>query len=86
MSILYLFALTSCGTVKIRDSEWCGNLPGGGAACFHTLNGVSRDVSAEAWDRERVGRVCTDAATFADWKALLEQLCSVSKRCDYASP
>lgn len=54
-----------------------------GASCFHTLTTETRDVRPGAWDDERFGMVCTQAQTFADWKKVIEKLCSISGRCDY---
>lgn len=75
--------LSSCGTVAIKDSEWCGDMGRDGAACFHTLTTASRDLSPPQWDYIRYGQLCTPASTFADWKAAIEKLCSVSGKCTY---
>ncbi len=75
--------LPSCAQVEIKDSEWCGDMGRDGAACFHTLTEESRDLDKPLWDQERFGQVCTTAQTFADWKAAIEKLCSVSGRCTY---
>lgn len=79
-----LLILSGCATVKISDSEWCGDLGESGAACFHTFKTeLDHDLDKAAWDVARFGQLCTPADTFADWKADIEKLCSVSGRCTY---
>lgn len=82
---LSLFALTvaSCGTVPIRDQEWCGDKGAMGASCFHTLSDEKRQLDRYEWAAERFGMVCTKAENFADTKAAIEKLCRTSKRCSY---
>lgn len=81
--------LTSCGTVQIQDWEWCGDLGSLGASCFHSLSDEQRDIPKDVWDNMRFGQICTAdppdqmGATFADLKATIEKLCSVSGKCDY---
>jgi hypothetical protein len=54
-----------------------------GAACFHTLIEEKRDVPKDQWDDERFGQICEKADVFADWKSVIEKLCSLSGDCDY---
>lgn len=82
VSVLCTFVVAGCATVTVHDSEWCAS-PGDGASCFHTLNPASRGLTAGQWATESVGMVCTDPAVFADWKAAIEKLCSVSGLCRY---
>jgi hypothetical protein len=82
---LLLFALTlsSCTSVKLTDNEWCGDLGSLGASCFHTLSDDSRDVEKAKWDEERVGMLCTNSDSFANWKAAILKLCKETKMCTY---
>lgn len=76
--------LVSCSSVKIKDHEFCGDAGPLGASCFHTLTDESRDIEKEQWDQERFGMICTNAASFADWKESLLKLCKLAgKRCRY---
>lgn len=81
--ILFAFLLSSCAKVNIADSEWCGDLGSAGASCFNTLSETQRDISKEAWDKERVGWLCSKPETFADWQATILKLCKASKRCTF---
>jgi hypothetical protein len=48
-----------------------------GASCFHTLTTTDdRDIPKEQWDEERFGMMCTKSENFANWKTVIEQLCS----------
>jgi hypothetical protein len=78
--------LVSCGTVRIKNQEWCGDMGPLGASCFNTLNDKTRDIEKEAWDEERFGMVCGKAAVFADTKRTILQLCETSKKCVYDEP
>lgn len=75
----------SCTKVHIDDIEFCGDMGPDGATCFHTLTDQPRDLTKEAWDSERFGQFCTKSEGFASLKKALEQLCHVSKDCDYKS-
>ena len=76
--------LNSCASVKLKNSEWCGDLGNDGASCFNTHNDNIRDVLPEAWEKERFGMLCTKAETFADWKATILKLCKLAgNRCSY---
>lgn len=54
-----------------------------GASCFHTLSDDTRDLDKATWDQVRVGQVCTEAASFANWKAAILKLCKVTHGCTY---
>jgi hypothetical protein len=81
--ILFVF-LSSCAKVRIKDSQWCGDLGESGAACFNTLSDNYREISKNEWDQKRVGMICTKPQTFADWKAAIINLCNSTKRCTYS--
>lgn len=55
-----------------------------GAECFHTFSSASREIPKAQWDQERFGQLCTKAQNFADWKAVILQLCSETKNCTHA--
>lgn len=75
--------LQACKDVKITDSEWCADIGTGGAACFTTLSQQERTIAKPQWDHDRFGQICTNASTFADWKKVIEQLCTSSGECSY---
>lgn len=75
--------LASCGHQAIVDHEFCSDIGSQGAICFHTLTEASRDIPKDQWDDERFGQICEKSDVFADWKSVIEKLCSVSKDCDY---
>lgn len=81
--LIALFTVVGCLSVTIPDSEWCGDLGQDGAACFHTLSVAERDIAKPSWDVEREGMICTQSATFASWKGIIEKLCHESSDCDY---
>lgn len=82
--VLGLLLLSGCASVRIPDTEWCGDMGSEGAACFHTLTDESRDIPKAEWDDFRFGQVCTTANDFASIKSALEKLCSMAgKRCKY---
>lgn len=54
-----------------------------GASCFHTLTDDEREISLPEWEEERFGMMCAKASDFASWKATLQKLCSLTKRCTY---
>lgn len=54
-----------------------------GAIAIHTMIDGTEKFSEEEWDAIRVGMVCTDPATFGDWKANIEKLCSYTNDCSY---
>ena len=54
-----------------------------GATCAHTLTTETRNIDKATWDQTRLGWVCESSDSFADWKAVIEQLCSISGSCTY---
>lgn len=74
---------SACGTVHVRDGEWCGDKGERGATCFYTLSDRTRKLSKKEWDLERFGKVCTGSENFANWKTAIEQLCYQTKSCTY---
>ena len=83
LSLMVLF-VASCASVKIKDNEFCGDFGEDGATCFTFLTRKQRDIPKQIWDHERYGQICSKPAVFADWKAVIQKLCSSSKyRCTY---
>lgn len=79
-----LLLLSGCASVRIPDTEWCGDMGKEGAACFHTLTDDERDIPKAEWDDYRFGQVCTTNNNFAAIISALEKLCSkAGKRCTY---
>jgi len=78
-----MMLLSSCGTVKINNQEWCGDMGELGASCFNTLNSKTRDIEKLQWDEERFGMLCAKSSVFADVKRTVLQLCKAYKKCVY---
>lgn len=82
--ILFVFLLSNCARVNIKNTEWCTDLGEEGATCFNTLNDNNREIHKEEWDRERFGMLCTSADDFSEWRAVILKLCRYAgKRCTY---
>jgi hypothetical protein len=82
------FLSISCGSVTIKDSTWDGSLGGDGAAEFHTLKSdkayLTLDEFIRKWEDLAHPMICTTVDTFADWKGIMEKLCSESPgKCKY---
>lgn len=76
--------LSSCLTsVKIKDSEWCGDMGSEGASCFTTISGQSRDIPLREWEEDRFGMICGSPEAFLDWRTAIEKLCNKNKKCLY---
>ena len=75
--------LSACADVQVKDHEFCADMGADGATCAHTLTSATRDIDKANWDQLRFGMICESSDSFADWKAVIEQLCSVSGRCTY---
>lgn len=90
--ISLLLLLCACSSIPIYDAEWCADKGPMGAVCFHTLTSdKDRVISKADWDsmslppndKQRFGQVCTQAETFAQYKASISKLCALSKACIY---
>jgi len=85
-----VLSILSCQHVTIKDSEWYGSKGMLGATGFHTLTSESEKVSYPDWLTKwtdlKNPMVCTSVDNFADWKAIIETLCSLENRCDYLTP
>jgi hypothetical protein len=83
--------LSSCAHVQITDQEWCADKGTQGAFCAHTLTTTTRVIPKDQWDDLRFGQFCTadqpaDAGkTLGEIKMWVEQLCTLSRRCDYST-
>ncbi len=82
-ALLIISSLTSCASVHLKDAEWCADAGELGASCFNTLSDGGRDLDKAAWDTLRFGQVCTEAASFANWKAALLKFCRSTGACTY---
>lgn len=80
---LFLLTLVSCGSIKIKDNEWCGDLGQYGATCFTMLSNQKRELDKVSWDDERFGMICGKAEAFANLKAAIQKLCHKNKKCKY---
>jgi len=73
----------SCGTVQVKDEQWCSPIPGvGGAACDWFLHSHQEIKTAEQWSalQAQWGVIeCTSAQTVGDLKGEVEKLCSEVK-------
>lgn len=83
LRVLFLLILTSCGSVKIKDSEWCGDLGEYGATCITMLSNHQRELDKVSWDEERFGMICGKAEAFGDLKGAIQKLCYKNKKCEY---
>lgn len=83
-TVLVLTLLTaSCANIPITNSRWYADIGTQGAVWAETQTVDSGEVKQPQWDDMRFGMICTEAKTFADWKATIEKLCSVSGKCTY---
>lgn len=76
---------SACSHVTIHDKEVCGNLGEYGAHCAHTLIDKTRDMTKAQWEKQSVGWLCTNSTGFNDGETALEELCTQSNLCDYAT-
>jgi len=82
--ILSASLLGACKNVKIEDHEWCGDLGELGARCFYTISDRRRVLTKEEWDKEKVGKISTSAASVASIKTSILKLCRLTRRCWYS--
>lgn len=75
--------ISGCANVPIVDHAFYGDLVSDGATEFHFLTSETHDYDKPTWDSMRGGMICEQPDVFADWKADLEKLCSISNRCTY---
>ncbi len=79
-----MVALILSGCVSIKNHEFCADFGEDGAHCANFLSTETRDLTKPEWDLERENNmVCEKTEVFADWKSVIEKLCSESKRCKY---
>ncbi len=83
LKFLFLLTLISCGTVEIKDNEWCGDIGEYGATCYTMLSNKKRELDKVSWDEERFGMICGKAEAFGNLKAAIEKLCKKNKKCEY---
>lgn len=83
LKILSLLILVSCSSVRIKDSEWCGDLGEYGASCSTIFSERQRELDKVSWDEERFGMICGKAEAFGDLKSAIQKLCYKNKKCEY---
>lgn len=81
--LLLLLTASGCANVAIRNSRWYADVGSQGALWAETQTVNEGEVPQPVWDDMRFGMLCTSADTFADWKSVIEKLCSVSGKCTY---
>lgn len=69
-------SLIACNTVKITDTTWCADLGKYGSHCTSTLTHKDFDMTKDAWDKGRVGWLCTDFDDFSETQNEIAQLCN----------
>lgn len=52
-----------------------------GAECDKTFTSARRSIEKKAWDKERVGLLCTDSSNVANWRATVLKFCGDTKLC-----
>lgn len=86
-TVLLQLLLSACAQVPIVDHEFIGSLGAQGGAGFHFLNDTktiyTRVQIESMWDDIAHPMCMTSADTIADWKDVIETLCSYSNRCSY---
>lgn len=78
-----LLLLSSCSHVAIKDEQLCADMGSQGATCDNIFTNAPIDFGKSDWDDKRFGMLCMSSDAFGDIKQELEQLCSVSGKCDY---
>lgn len=82
MMVALTLILSAC-SIPIKNQRWFGDEGSQGAVYFETLTTETGHIDKPTWDQMRVGMACTTLDTFAEIKAELEKLCSISRRCNY---
>ena len=80
--IISFLISTSCAQVKIKNSQFCGDLGEDGAHCNKTLTVEPKDFPKAEWDAMRFGWICQPPQAFADQKTALQALCK-RNNCSY---
>lgn len=75
--------LNSCAVVQIKDEIIYGDKGSLGAHYVHTLSDEKGDIPKSQWDDLRFGMLCWSSTAYGDWKAVIEQECSLAKNCNY---
>lgn len=78
-----LILLSACNSVPIKNATFDGSLGPNGAFEFNLLNTDSKDISLQDWaaawndlSNPDGPMVCTRTATLANFKMVIETLCS----------
>lgn len=81
--LFVLGILNGCGTVNIKDSEWCADLGPVGASCFHVISDKERDIDKDEWDIERTGMYCGRSEAFTNLSTAILKLCRQNADCKW---
>jgi len=74
----FLILNSSCGTVQIKNDEFClALMPGQGGHCHDLLTSDQRDIPEPTWSAMQPGRISENPQAFADFKAELESACNI---------
>lgn len=80
---LLLLVLSACANVPIIDHAFYGDFGDLGASEFHFLTQETHNYDKPTWDKMRFGMICEEPDVFADWKSVIEKLCSISNKCTW---
>lgn len=84
MAVLLSLSLSGCSNITVTDHVLYGDEEPMGAVAVHTLANVPPvDLTEAQWDAMRGGMVCMSTKTIADFKAYIEEECSISNNCLY---
>ncbi len=81
-----LILLSGCNTVKIKDETFWALKPAGlGALEAHYLANIpDKDITQDQWNAIAPGKICMGINSYADFKQIIESLCSYhSGECIY---
>lgn len=78
-----ILSFSSCGSVKIKDSEFCADKGRMGAVCYTLISGTERRIPIDEWERMQLGRISGDVEAFADLKKAVIKLCNITANCSY---
>ena len=77
----FMLLNSSCGTVQIKNDEFCiALMPGQGGHCHDLLTSDQRDIPEPAWTQMQPGRISENTQGFADFKSELESACNIMEQ------
>lgn len=77
--------LNGCAQVEVKDEVlYALRGAGNGAFVAHTLNSTEASLTQPEWDAIATGKLCMSTDAFADYKEIIEKLCSYNpSECTY---